>query len=105
MKTMNYYMNKVALAAFSSFDVGNKPSEAVEPERFCHGFVLELLVELADCYTVISNRESGFGRYDVMLEPKQEDDGIILEFKMQDAEDEKELSNTVKTALQQIEKK
>ena len=105
LKTMNYYMNKVALATFSSFDVGNKPSETVEPERFYHGFVLGLLVELADCYTVISNRESGFGRYDVMLEPKHEDDGIILEFKVQDVEDEKELSDTVKAALQQIEKK
>ena len=105
LKTMNYYMNKVALATFSSFDVGNKPSETVEPERFYHGFVLGLLVELADCYTVISNRESGFGRYDVMLEPKHEGDGIILEFKVQDVEDEKELSDTVKAALQQIEKK
>ena len=50
-----------------------------------------------------SNRESGFGRYDVMLEPRQEVDGIILEFKVQDAETEKELSDTVNTALQQIE--
>ena len=105
LKIMNYYMNKVALATFSSFDVGNKPSEAAEPERFYHGFVLGLLVELSDRYTVTSNHESGFGRYDVMLEPKQEDDGIILEFKVQDAEDEKELSDTVKAALQQIEKK
>ncbi len=105
LKIMNYYMNKVALATFSSFDVGTKPSEAAEPERFYHGFVLGLLVELSDRYTVTSNHESGFGRYDVMLEPKQEDDGIILEFKVQDTEDEKELSDTVKAALQQIEKK
>ncbi|MCI8558167.1 MAG: AAA family ATPase [Lachnospiraceae bacterium] len=105
LKAMNYYMNKVALATFSSFDVGNKPSEITEPERFYHGFVLGLLVELADRYTVTSNRESGFGRYDVMLEPKQGDDGIILEFKVQDPEDEKELSDTVKAALQQIEEK
>lgn len=95
---MNYYMNKVALAIFSSFrksnepksssldlgdclrvsgeaagfDSGNKPSETAEPERFYHGFVLRLLVDLADRYTVTSNRESGFGRYDVMLEPKRE---------------------------------
>ncbi|MEH2956800.1 AAA family ATPase [Candidatus Merdisoma sp. JLR.KK006] len=105
LKAMNYYMNKVALTTFSSFDVGNKPSEITEPERFYHGFVLGLLVELADRYTVTSNRESGFGRYDVMLEPKQGDDGIILEFKVQDPEDEKELSDTVKAALQQIEEK
>ncbi len=105
LKAMNYYMNKVALATFSSFDVGSKPSETAEPERFYHGFVLGLLVELSDRYMIISNRESGFGRYDVMLEPKKDDDGIILEFKVQDMEDEKELADTVKAALQQIEKK
>lgn len=105
LKGMNFYMNKVALATFSSFDAGNKSSEAAEPERFYHGFVLGLLVELSDRYIVTSNRESGFGRYDVMLEPRQGDDGIILEFKVQDPEDEKDLSDTVKSALQQIEKK
>ena len=105
LKAMNYYMNKVALTTFSSFDVGNKPSEAAEPERFYHGFVLGLLVELSGRYAVTSNRESGFGRYDVILEPKQGDDGIILEFKVQDPEDEKELSDTVEAALKQIEKK
>ncbi len=105
LKAMNYYMNQVALATFSSFDTGNKPSKAAEPERFYHGFVLGLLVELSDRYTVTSNRESGFGRYDVMLEPKQGDDGMILEFKVQDPEEEKELPDTVQAALQQIEKK
>ncbi|MCI8376700.1 MAG: AAA family ATPase [Lachnospiraceae bacterium] len=105
LKAMNYYMNKVTLATFSSFDVGNKPSEATEPERFYHGFVLGLLVELRGRYTLTSNRESGFDRYDVMLEPKKDDDGIILEFKVQDMDDEKELTDTVKAALQQIEAK
>ncbi len=105
LKAMNYYMNQVALATFSSFDAGNKPSETAEPERFYHGFVLGLLVELADRYTVISNRESGFGRYDVMLDPKKGDDGIILEFKVQDEDEEKELADTVKAALRQIEER
>ena len=105
IKSMNYYMNQVALATFSSFDTGNKPSKEAEPERFYHGFVLGLLVELSDRYTVTSNRESGFGRYDVMLESKQGDDGMILEFKVQDPEEEKELPDTVQAALQQIEKK
>ena len=105
LKAMNHYMNKVALATFSTFDTGKKPSEAAEPERFYHGFVLGLLVDLADRYTVTSNRESGFGRYDVLLEPKREEDGIILEFKVQDAEEEAELTDTVKAALEQIEKK
>lgn len=104
VKAMNIYMNKVALATFSYFDTGSSPSES-EPERFYHGFVLGLMMELADNYTLTSNRESGFGRYDVMLEPRrQEDDAIILEFKVQDTEDEKELSDTVKEALKQIEK-
>ena len=105
-KAMNLYMNKVALATFSSFDTGNKPSEHTEPERFYHGFVLGLMVELADRYSLTSNRESGFGRYDVILEPLNEsDDAIIMEFKVQDCDDEKTLSETVEAALQQIEKK
>lgn len=104
LKSMNAYMNKVALDTLSYFDTGRKPSEAAEPERFYHGFVLGLIVELSDRYTVTSNRESGFGRYDVMLEPRhKEDDAIILEFKVYDPDDEKELKDTVKSALAQIE--
>ena len=62
-----------------------------------------MMVELADRYVLTSNRESGFGRYDVMLEPKErQDNAIIIEFKVQD-EEEKELSDTVKDALRQIE--
>lgn len=103
---MNVYMNKVAMGTFSYFDAGKKPSEK-EPERFYHGFVLGLIVELNNRYVVISNRESGLGRYDVMLEPRNEkDDAMILEFKVQDISDgEKELSDTVKAALKQIEDK
>ncbi len=105
VKAMNTYMNQVALVTFSYFDTGKNPS-GEEPERFYHGFVLGLMVELADRYILTSNRESGFGRYDVLLEPrKAEDDGIILEFKVQNTEDEKELSDTVKEALRQIEEK
>ncbi len=109
LKAMNTYMNRVTLEMFSYFDTGNvpgrkKPSET-GPERFYHGFVLGLMVELSDRYVITSNRESGFGRYDVMLEPKKpKDDAIILEFKVQD-EDEKELSDTVKEALRQINEK
>lgn len=103
VKAMNTYMNKVALATFSYFDTGKNPSEE-EPERFYHGFVLGLMVELGDRYVLTSNRESGFGRYDVMLEPRRQDaDAIIIEFKVQDMEDEKELSDTAKEALKQIE--
>ncbi len=102
LKAMNAYMNKVTIEMFSYFDTGRKASEE-EPERFYHGFVLGLMVELADKYVITSNRESGFGRYDVVLEPRnQGNDAIILEFKVQD-EEEKELSDTVQDALRQIE--
>ena len=106
LKEMNLYMNDVALATFSSFDTGKNPSKRTEPERFYHGFVLGLLVELRDRYEVRSNRESGYGRYDVMLIPHdRRQDAVVLEFKVFDAEEEKELKDTVKAALKQIEEK
>ena len=105
-KAMNHYMNRVALETFSFFDSGKRPSESTESERFYHGFVLGLLVELRERYVVISNRESGFGRYDVMLEPlHQEEDAIILEFKVYDPDEEQTLSDTVASALAQIKEK
>ncbi|MCI8873160.1 MAG: AAA family ATPase [Lachnospiraceae bacterium] len=103
LTAMNYYMNKVALAVFSYFDTGKSLSGG-EPERFYHGFVLGLMVELNGRYVLTSNRESGFGRYDVMLEPKEKSDpAMILEFKVQSSE-EKDLSDTVDAALRQIER-
>lgn len=102
LKAMNAYMNRTALATFSFFDSGNKPSKESEPERFYHGFVLGLMVELTGRYSITSNRESGFGRYDVILEPKNKaDDAMILEFKVQDS-DEISLQDTVEVALEQI---
>lgn len=84
-KAMNAYMNRVALATFSYFDTGNPPSQAAEPEKFYHGFVLGLMVDLGSRYSITSNRESGFGRYDVVLEPLSDsDDAMILEFKVHD---------------------
>lgn len=63
------------------------------------------MVELENRYMITSNRESGFGRYDVMLEPRNKiDDAMILEFKVQDS-DEKSLEDTVKAALKQIDEK
>lgn len=105
VKEMNVYMNRVALNTFSYFDTGKNPSGA-EPERFYHGFVLGLLVELADRYTVTSNRESGFGRYDIMLEPKKENlDAILIEFKVFNPRRDNSLEDTVQAALLQIEEK
>ena len=89
---------------FSYFDTGRGP-QGEEPERFYHGFVLGLLVELKDRYFVTSNRGSGFGRYDVMIEPKDRtQNAFILEFKVRNEKDEKDLSDTVEKALLQIEK-
>lgn len=105
VKAMNVYINRIASAVFSYFDTGKKPSEVTEPERFYHGFVLGLIVDLEDRYQITSNRESGFGRYDVVVEPKENaDPAIIMEFKIQD-QDEKDLSQTVEAALSQIETK
>lgn len=116
---MNGYMNRVALASFSYFDAGNSSSEESGPGRlptgkaitknleepnssdcFYHGFVLGVIADLSERYLVTSNRESGFGRYDVMLEPlKEMDDAVILEFKVYNPDKEKSLSDTVQSAL------
>ena len=105
VSAMNQYMNQVTKAMFSYFDTGKRASDA-EPERFYHGFVLGLMVELEGRYDITSNRESGFGRYDVMLEPlEKSDDAIIIEFKVRDTSTEKTLEDTVQTALTQIEEK
>ena len=104
-EAMNLYMNKVALNTFSFFDSGVKPSKEAEPERFYHGFVLGLAVELADRYVITSNRESGLGRYDVMLEPRRkEDNAIIMEFKVRSPGAEKTLEDTALEALAQIDR-
>lgn len=103
LEAMNDYMNRVALTTFSYFDTGTGPA-GTEPEKFYHGFVLGLMTELAGRYVLTSNRESGFGRYDVMLEPlRPQDHAFILEFKVFQPRREKELSDTVQAALNQIE--
>ena len=102
---MNQYMNQVSKTMFSYFDTGKRVSDA-EPERFYHGFVLGLMVELDGRYHIRSNRESGFGRYDIMLEPMDlSDDAVIIEFKVRNSQKENNLEDTVATALKQIEKK
>lgn len=107
VRAMNHYINRIALETFSFFDTGKGPSASAEPERFYHGFVLGLMVDLQDNYHITSNRESGFGRYDIMLEPVEigQSDAIILEFKVIDPELEADLNATVNNALEQIRHK
>ena len=91
------------MQTFSFFDMGKKTAEQAEPERFYHGFVLGLMVDLADKYRITSNRESGLGRYDIMLEPLEENKrAYVIEFKVHKAKREKNLEETAQNALQQI---
>ena len=102
---MNEYMNRISMEMFSYFDTGKK-AYGNDPERFYHGFVLGLLVELKDRYIITSNRESGFGRYDLVMEPRKEElPAIIIEFKVFNKRREQNLEETVAAALLQIEEK
>ena len=107
VEAMNEYMNKIALSSFSSFDIAKGVSNDDAPERFYHGFVLGLMVELAGRFQITSNRESGFGRYDVVLVPadKVKDFAYIIEFKVRKPKKEKDLAETVANALLQIREK
>ncbi len=102
---MNQFMNRLTAETFSFFDTGSKPSSQ-EPERFFHGFVLGLIADSRLDYVITSNRESGFGRYDVVLEPKDKGkDAYVFEFKVHEPSREKTLEDTVAAALTQIEEK
>ena len=108
VEDMNDYMNIIAMSSVSFFDTENSNSEFLAPEKFYHGLVLGLLVELRDRYTLQSNRESGFGRYDIMLIPKNknEDKAFIIEFKsVNRRRGESGLANALENALKQIEDK
>ena len=103
---MNEYMNRIAEATFSSFDTANQVSEHTQPERFYHGFVLGLIVDLWNQYRITSNRESGLGRYDVVMEPfDKSQNAYVLEFKVCNTRKEDSLEKTVQVALQQIREK
>ena len=95
VEQMNGYMNMIALSTISFFDTGKEPSDSSTPEKFYHGFVLGLLVRERDRYMIKSNRESGFGRYDICMLPKTKNlPGIVIEFKVQETNKEKTLSDT-----------
>ena len=107
LEAMNYYMNKVALATFSYFDVGSENGSDPEPERFYHGFVLGLIAERSGIYMIRSNRESGFGRYDIMMIPQEREryPAIIIEFKVCSRMKKETLEEAVQSALKQITEK
>ena len=109
IESMNEYMNEVALNTFSSFDSGKHTSDKKAPENFYHGFVLGLMVDQTQNYIIASNRESGYGRYDIMLEPIDKNNekypGIVIEFKVINQRKENSLEETVAAALKQIEEK
>lgn len=105
---LNYYMYQITMATFSYFDVDGAEGGKSEPERFYHGFVLGLIAEQTDIYEIRSNRESGFGRYDVMMIPKKRDNrypAVIMEFKVRNAIKEVNLEASVQAARKQIEEK
>ena len=86
---------------FSYFDVGENAAE-----NFYHAFVLGMLVGLKDSYYVNSNRKAGFGRYDIMLEPKdKKGNSFIMEFKVMEDMEEKTIEDTIANAKKQIEEK
>ena len=86
---------------FSYMDVGENTAE-----NFYHAFVLGMLVGLKDSYYVNSNRESGIGRYDIMLEPKDKNgNSFIMEFKIYKEDKEKTIEETIENAKKQIKEK
>ena len=94
-------LKKLVIEMFSYFDVGENTAES-----FYHAFILGMLVGLKDSYYVKSNRESGYGRYDIMLEPKEkESNSFIMEFKIIESMEEKEVKAKIKEAKEQIKDK
>ena len=103
IEDMSDILMEISYTSMSYFDVGNRPSERV-PENFYHGLVLGLIVSLRDRYRIVSNRESGRGRYDIALYPLQDgQEAFLMEFKVHDDTKEKSLQETAQNALRQIE--
>ena len=97
--TFEEIFQEYVLRSFSYFDIGGK-----EPENVYHAFVLGMLVYLSSEYEIKSNRESGYGRYDVMLIPKKKEKlGLIMEFKK--AKKDSNMEDVARKALAQIEEK
>ena len=100
-KTFGKLLKEMVLAMLSYHDMAGK-----EPERVYHAFVLGLLTHLTDHYLIRSNRESGYGRYDVLMIPYEKTKpGFIFEFKKIDKPDDKSEIEAMQSALQQIQDK
>ena len=107
---MNRQMQQIVLMAVSSFDSGVKPSKGeIQPENYFHGLTTGLLFDLYGRFSLTSNRESGFGRYDICLEPLDKRNyktPYILELKIfSEKEGDKDLLDTARRALRQISDK
>ena len=101
LKEYEKKFEKLVVEMFSYMDVGENTAE-----NFYHAFVLGMLVGLKDTYYVNSNRESGMGRYDIMLEPKDKNgNSFIMEFKVLEDKEEKTIEETIENAKKQIEEK
>ncbi|MBQ9536320.1 MAG: AAA family ATPase [Desulfovibrionaceae bacterium] len=101
LDSMNINLKHVTQNTFSVFDINE-----TEPEKFYHGFVLGLIVDLKEDYIIKSNRESGYGRYDIMMIPRRANyHGIIIEFKTLDQKSKNDLEKTCQSALEQIKTK
>jgi len=99
-KTFGKLLKEMVLAVLSYHDIAGK-----KPERVYHAFVLGLLTNMTDRYHIRSNRESGYGRYDVLMIPLDPNEpGFVFEFKKIDKPEEKNASEAMQSALEQIQK-
>jgi len=97
-RTVERYLSRMVKASLSYHDTGGR-----EPERVIHGFVVGLLVGLGPEYEVRSNRESGFGRYDVMVLPRTAGrPGVVLELKTVDTDADETPTQALESALRQV---
>jgi hypothetical protein len=101
IKTFGKIFRDLVIKSLSYYDVGGN-----QPEKFYHAFVLGMMMSLTGRYHVKSNRESGYGRYDVMLIPEDKSmSGVVMEFKKVDVYEDETLETACNEALHQIREK
>jgi hypothetical protein len=107
IKLFEKMLRKVVLAIFSYHDISG------EPEKVYHALAAGLLIWISNTHEIKSNRESGYGRYDIMIIPRDPragrtdkgQPGYVIEFKTVDTEDNETVDTAVEAALAQIEEK